>query len=71
MLCVRPKLRKVKGHVLVTLLGSWDSNPIVGLQSSGHVVLSLVASEAKGRVWGGPPFSATHRDSQVAFAQSV
>lgn len=33
MLCVRPKLRKVKGHVLVTLLGSWDSNPVVGLQA--------------------------------------
>lgn len=71
MLCVRPKLRKVKGHVLVTLLGSWDSNPIVRLQSSGHVVLPCVASEAKGRVRRGPPFSATHKDLQVAFAQSV
>lgn len=42
------KLRKVKGHVLVTLPGSQDSNPSAGLQNSGpYVVQPYVASEAK------------------------
>lgn len=64
--------RKVKGRVMVTLQGSWDSSPSAALQGSGHhVAQPHVASEAKGRGFQclEIPLHAWSLDG--AFAQSV